>query len=270
MTWHRIDICINPIFRVATDLPSPAGTSWLVATAECCQGTNKSLVTNQEKDVIQEGLAAIWLCVPRGCEQAWPMCYSCRSRVTLNNLLLTLSLNKTDWHISWMPVENSKIPVLNVILQRKEDRFLPLVWRRSISLVRQSMSICSNLFLHRNCFISSIWQRRTPEAQSLSSDTRHKDIKLLRAEQIYDRVKEQSGSTLQRWLASVNNTKPKSYWAQQQQRINLPQPISSSANSGKNSWLDQKPGALHLNQRGFIKLTAVNLRPRWNGADIKY
>lgn len=38
---------------------------------------------------------------------------------------------------------------------------VPCVWRRSISLVKQSISICSNLFLHLNCCISSICNKNT-------------------------------------------------------------------------------------------------------------
>lgn len=58
-----------------------------LSVVECCQGTNKSLVTHQLQDAIQEELVvsstmvALWLHVSRGCEEARVMCYCCQASI---------------------------------------------------------------------------------------------------------------------------------------------------------------------------------------------
>ena len=62
--------------------------------------------------------------------------------------LINVCMHTVSLHPHWQAAGNAA-----------REEFSPRVWRRSISLVRQSMSICNILFLHRNCCISSIWER---------------------------------------------------------------------------------------------------------------
>lgn len=113
-------------------------------------------------------------------------------------------LDLRAWTPGWEPLQEGDTWNCSIVDTHVP---IPLCWRRSISLVRQSMSICSSLFLHRNCFISSICKRRHEEMSWLAIGTMW--VVLVSC-----------------WLISANNTEPRSYWAQQQWQMNLPQPLS--------------------------------------------
>lgn len=127
--------------------------------------------------------------------------------------------------------------------ERERDRITPLVWRRSISLVRQSMSICSNLFLHRNCFISSIWKRTTqdgisPQTQpalqhwtldSLLLSQWSRSVTVSGGERLHSPELARLGKQQNQGATELSNTSQLTSAA-----------TSPSVDSNYNSWLDKK------------------------------
>lgn len=170
-----------------------------LSVVECCQGTNKSLVTHQLQDAIQEELVvsstmvALWLHVSRGCEEARVMCYCCQASIWsgllhlmtycwLYNLKIHTDTNKSEM------VSQARTFCLKKINFFAEAVYINLQW-----------PVLGSQLLH---FINLKGKKK--------KGFRHVASNVGSLESVTcDRVTRRAVP-----LSSVNNTEPKSSWAQ--------------------------------------------------------
>lgn len=241
-------------------LSSPVQTCWLVArplAVKCCQGANKSLVTNQQQDAIQEELvvnstmAPSWLRVSRECEQARVTAAHPGSTTDLPHSITYCSLYYHTAHTGQKLCARRKyLKILNIRQQTHRSSYLSFEGDQFLWWGSQCRSAVTCFCIATASFPQSeregdgkwwVGQPSVRHGQSVSAGA-------------LSRTGSPQQTTLSQGATELSNTGQLTF------RRHFPPLLTQTVIAKENSWLNQKlRAALHLNPRGFNKLTAANL-----------